>query len=130
MIYDYKCSDCGNIQEDECSINTFKEHKPACKVCWCLCDYIFTPTNVHFVLKDGPSGSWPSKGMRINNQRMEASNKAAARQKKRYKTPSLVPNFNGKETESWREAQTEALKELGPSVASTYENKVKSETQV
>jgi hypothetical protein len=82
---------------------------------------------VHFVLKDGPSGSWPSKGERFKKFRAKASETAARRQKDRYATPSLVPNFRGKETGTWRDAQNEAMKEAGSAAASTYDDKVKTE---
>lgn len=129
MIYDYRCSNCGNVQEDECSVNVFKEHHPACVKCGGVCDYQFSPTNVQFILKDGPSGSWPSKGERFKKFRAKASEAAAKRQKERYKTPTLVPNFNGKQTETWKEAQIEASKEAGPAVAASYNEKVKEESK-
>jgi hypothetical protein len=76
---------------------------------------------VQFILKDGPSGSWPSKGERIKSQRKKASEAAGQRQRERYKNPSLVPNYKGKETDTWDEAQQEALKDKGPESASTYD---------
>ena len=50
------------------------------------------------------------------------------RQVDRYGPPKeLTPNFQGQETESWREAQSIAKKERGGPSASTYENRVSKE---
>lgn len=128
MIYEYFCSACGNAQDEECSVNSFKEFRPPCKKCGSECEYRFCPSVAHFILKDGPSGSWPSKGNRFKKFREKASQAASKRQKERYRVPTLVPNFEGKETGTWRDARTEALKEKGPGVAATYDDKVKAET--
>lgn len=127
MIYEYVCEKCGNVQDEECSVNSFKEFRPPCVECGFECAYRFNPSGIQFVLKDGPSGSWPSKGERIKKQRAKASESAGKRQRERYKNPTLVPNFQGKETGSWRDAQAEALKEKGPAVAATFDDKVKTE---
>ena len=129
MVYDFWCLDCGNVQEDECSVNEFKSYTPVCVKCGGVCKYRFSPTKVHFVLKDGQSGSWPSKGERFKKFRAKASEDAARRQKDRYTAPSLVPNFQGKETETWTEAKEKAADAIGPDAAATYNDKVKSETQ-
>jgi hypothetical protein len=78
--------------------------------------------------KDGESGSWPSKGERIKKQRAAASAAAARRQRDRYGEPKkAIPNFNGKLTGTWQEAQFQALKERGTESATTYNNKVLEE---
>lgn len=128
MIYEYVCTQCGNTQDEEHSVEGFKEYRPACNKCGAECAYQFCPTRVQFALKDGPSGSWPSKGERFKKFRAEASAKAAKRQRERYKNPSLVPNFQGKETGTWRDAQTAALQEKGPEAAATYAGKVAKES--
>jgi predicted nucleic acid-binding Zn ribbon protein len=129
MIYQYVCVACGNEQDEQCSVNSFKEFRPPCTECGSECAYQFNPSGVQFILKDGPSGSWPSKGNRVKQQRAKASEAAGRRQHERYSTPKLVPNFEGKETESWKDAQSEALKEKGPEAATTYEQKVQTEVQ-
>jgi hypothetical protein len=127
MLYEYVCEKCENAQDEECSVNSFKEFRPLCIKCGSECAYRFCPSKVQFVLKDGPSGSWPSKGERIKSQRKKASEAAGQRQRERYKNPSMVANFRGRETGTWRDAQTEALKEKGPEAAATYSDKVKEE---
>lgn len=131
MQYDYKCSQCDNIQEEEHSAVGFKEFEPKCKKCGSVCKYTFTPTIVQFALKDGPSGSWASKGIRFKNYRAKQNENMKKRQRDRYGHLSreAIPNYKGKETETWANARSEALKDKGPEVASTYNAKVASETK-
>jgi predicted nucleic acid-binding Zn ribbon protein len=128
MIYQYVCTACGNEQDEECSVNSFKEFRPSCLKCGAECTYQFNPSGVQFVLKDGPSGSWPSKGNRIKQQRAKASEDAGRRQREHYgNSPKLVPNYGGKETGTWREAQNQALIDRGEKSAATYDSMVKAE---
>jgi len=109
-------------------MSVFKEHTPPCPKCSKKCTYIYVPTVPQFSFKDGPSGSWPSKGERFKNYRRKSSEAADKRSRERYgPTQGSVPNFKGVQTESWAEAKEMATKELGPSSASTYDNKIKSE---
>jgi hypothetical protein len=127
MIYEYKCTKCGNVQDESCSVKVFEEFKPPCNKCGEECNYQFAPTKIQFILKDGPSGSWPSKGNRYKQHRAEASAAASKRQKERYKENRLVPNFEGKETESWAEAREYAVQKKGLESAATYDAKVATE---
>lgn len=129
MQYDYICVGCSNTQEENHSVNGFKEFTPKCVKCGKKCKYTFTPTVVHVALLDGPSGSWPSKGERIKKQRAKASESASRRSRDRYDhiKRDSIPNFQGKETGTWREAQEFARKELGENSAKTYNSKVQDE---
>lgn len=131
MIYSFRCEKCENIQNGECSYKIFKEFTPTCEKCGGNCKYVFIPTVVHVAFLDGPSGSWPSKGTRVKKQRAEASEKAKIRGRDRYGhiKRDAIPNFQGKETGTWREAQEHARKELGAASANTYSAKVKKENQ-
>lgn len=129
MFYDFRCSSCGNVQEEECSVDTFKEYTPKCGVCGEPCAYEFNPQGVQFVLKDGPSGSWPSKGERFKKFRAKSSQSAARRQRERYgENTGAIPNYKGKEADSWQEARSEALRDAGPEVAATFDDKVSAES--
>lgn len=138
--YDYMCTDpnCTNIQEVEAKISEFKDLKPTCIVCGGVCVYHFTPTVVQFALKDGPSGSWPSKGNHFKQYRANQSKKMKRKQLDRYGhlNHDCVPNYGGKITEDWREAQSLAMSDkerqesMGTdslSVASTYSDKILGE---
>jgi len=131
--YYYRCENptCGLLREDDHSILTFKEHHPKCEKCESQCTYEFNPTVVQFALKDGPSGSWPSKGERFKKYRANQSKKMERRQRDRYGhlERDCVPNYNGQATEDWREAQSLAMKGSEDSLqtAATYNQKINKE---
>lgn len=128
--YDYRCTneECGELREDVASMRDFKEHSPPCLVCASPCKYEYNPTVPHAILKDGPSGSWPSKGERIKKQMQQRSENAARRQRDHVgEGKKLVPNYDGKETGTWQEAQYLAQKERGTPSAATYDKRVAEE---
>lgn len=125
--YDFKCQDpeCEHVQEDMASIITYTDHHPVCEKCGHSMNYIFTISVPYVSFIDGVSGSWPSKGERFKKYRAQQSELAQKRQIDRHGPGlTLTPNFNGHETESWREAQSVAEREAGPEVAATYSEKV------
>lgn len=127
LIYDYVCTKkkCRHVQEHEHSVNGFKEYEPKCPKCGSKCKYKFTATIVQFALKDGPTGSWPSKGEHFKNYRRKQSENIKRRQLDRYGPPKeAVPNFKGEIVDSWDEAKSRAVKELGPQVGQTYNHKI------
>jgi len=127
-IYFYQCSSCENVLEHWASMSDYKDQHPACVECGSITNNVFKPSVSQVIYKDGPSGSWPSKGNRFQNYRREASEAAGKRQRDRFgDTNKLVPNYNGKETESWREAQNEAVKERGAEASVSYEPLVQKE---
>lgn len=103
-------------------------------MCGGVCVYQFTPTIIQFALKDGPSGSWPSKGNRFKQYRADQSEKMKRKQMDRYGhlNRDCVPNYQGQLTENWREAQDLAMKdkERNPdslATAATYNDQVNKE---
>jgi len=112
-------------------MNEFKEFEPECDKCGAKCKYEFAPTIVQFALKDGPSGSWPSKGNRFKKYREKQSKAAEKRQRDRYGDPAAVPNYKGQETGTWAEAQAQARADKDnpnpDATAATYADKVASE---
>lgn len=129
--YGYRCTnaECNELREDVASIKSYEEHHPPCLVCATPCNYEYIPTVPQAILKDGPSGSWPSKGERIKKQMQKRSEDAGRRQKERFgeNVGKLVPNFDGKETGTWQEAQFQAQKERGEQSAATFEKRVTEE---
>lgn len=129
--YFYRCSspECNELREDDASMSSFKEHHPHCELCGAQCNYEFVATVPQVAFKDGPSGSWVSKGLRYQKHRQEQHRKAGERQKERYGhlSTEALPNYNGKETGTWAEAQNQALKDKGKESAATYASKVKAE---
>ena len=142
MQYDYACQNplCSKITEHSHSVNGFKEFHPPCPGCGAPCNYEFNPTVVQFAIKDGPSGTSPSKAMRIQKQMREKHERVGRKQKDRYGhlNRDVVPNFQGQRTENWREAQSlamqdkEYLEKRGTdslAVAQTYNDKINKETK-
>lgn len=137
--YDYMCTnvECRHIFECEYKMSEFKEAHPLCPKCNTESIYKFTPTIIQFALKDGLTGSWPSKGERFKKYRSEASARAKRRQKERYGDGNtLTPNFQGRTTENWREAQSLAMQDKdlqektnksSLEIAATYNEKINKE---
>jgi hypothetical protein len=128
--YSYKCTaeSCDNIQEDTASMKTYEDHHPACVVCGSVCNYVWVPSVPYVSFIDGPTGSWPSKGDRFKKYRAKASEDAGRRQRERFgEVKGAVPNYNGKETGTWQEAQFQALKDKGSESAATFNDKVSAE---
>lgn len=110
-------------------MSSFKEHHPACPKCESPCDYEWIPSVPHGILKDGPSGSWPSKGERFKKYRAKQSEAAEKRQNGRFASAKdgAIPNYKGEETGTWKEAQQLALADRGAESAATYAAKVEGE---
>ena len=128
--YNYKCSSdsCASVIEMEASMKSFRDEHPPCGDCGSPCDYVYVPSVPFVSFKDGPSGSWPSKGERFKKHRAEASAAAERRQRDRYgEVKGAVPNYQGQEAESWREAQSLAIKDKGLEAAATFEPKIAQE---
>lgn len=115
MIYTYYCLNkkCEHSQDENHSVNGFKEFKPKCEKCGDVCEYRYTPSVPQIAFKDGPiTGSWPSKGVRFNKYRQNKDAEMKRRQRDRYgEAKKLIPNYNGHQTESWAEAKSLALKD-------------------
>lgn len=69
---------------------------------------VFNPGHIGFNLKDGESGSWPSKAGREKIYRQKRHQVMGRRQKDHVFQSKLIPNYMGQETGSWREAQNMA----------------------
>jgi putative FmdB family regulatory protein len=110
MLYDYKCESCDEVFEIKQTVSEMEAAKESGIPCLgCGTDgakRIFSPGNPHFVLKgDG----WASKTIRESTYRKKRSEHMAERQLSVHgPPPSLVPNYKGEETESWREAKNRA----------------------
>lgn len=115
-------------------MSVFKQHEPPCTECGKICKYIYIATVPQVAFKDGPSGSWPSKGNRFQQYRRERDTTMKRRQLDRYGAPKeLIPNYNGQQTENWREASQLAAQDTTKEDAvrlaapKTYEPRIKKE---
>ena len=130
MRYDFACTNgsCGNVIEDDVKLAERDAHHPACPKCGSPCNYRFAATIVHTILKDGPSGSWPSKGERFKKYRARQSVAAEKRQNERFgMAKESLPNYKGQETGTWREAKDLAVADKGQDIGKTYDRKIKAE---
>lgn len=111
-------------------MSAFKEHHPLCTECGTVCDYTWIPTVPHAVFKDSPTtGMFPGKSNSYNNYRQKRNEEMKRRQRDRYGDGpgNAIPNYQGKETGTWAEAQNEALKDKGKESAATFAPKVAQE---
>lgn len=90
-------------------------------------ELVFDPSGATFVLKDGPSGGWASKALKENKYRRGRSQVMARREQDHVFKNRLVPNFEGQEAPSWKEAQEEARSKKGDLAALTYQPHVAKE---
>lgn len=140
MIYDYGCTNplCLKVHEAEHRVDGFRDYHPPCPECGAPCNYEFNPTVFEFAVKDGPSGTSPSKAIRVQRQMREKHERLGKRQQDRYGhlRRDVVPNYQGQQTENWREAQSMAMQDKerlekngtdSLAVGSTYNAKVNEE---
>ena len=138
--YSTRCEVCGNAAEVRLSFVNYESVKLGvksleCSSCQGKVVLAFDPGNVNFVLKDGESGGWTSKAGKENAYRARRNKVLAQKTKDHVFKTKLIPNFDGQQTENWREAQEQAratphVDSEGRAVArdvSTYEPLVKQE---
>lgn len=79
------------------------------------------PANLGFVLKEGDTGGWASKGAKENRWRKEHTAEIARRQKEHHAPVTrLVPNYEGKEADRWSDIQDHVRSTKGREAADTY----------
>ncbi len=140
--YDFRCENplCSRVTEHEHSMNGFKEYHPPCPSCGSTSVYEFNPTVIQFAIKDGPSGTSPSKALRIQKHMANKNESLKRKELDRYGhlNRNVLPNHQGKLTENWREAQSVAMRDKdfleknktdSLAVAATYNDKINKETK-
>lgn len=106
--YAYRCPSCDTSFDRKLPIAQYKDVQ-YCPTCNAEAIKMITPTNFNL-----PGDDFPGKNNRIRNQMRAKNDVLDKRQEERrfyQPTPSLVPNFNGQETSSWKEAGHLAKKE-------------------
>ncbi len=93
------------------------------------CELIFDPGQVGFVLKDGESGGWASKAAKENKYRKGRGQEMRRRERDHVFKSKLVPNYGGREAETWKDVQEHVRGEKGDAAASTYDSLVRKEQQ-
>lgn len=93
-------------------------------------ELVFNPGDVGFVLKDGVSGGWASKAMKENRYRKRHAEVMAKREKDHVFKSRLVPNYGGREANTWGDVQDHVRSKDGEYAASTYNHLVTKERGV
>jgi hypothetical protein len=82
-----------------------------CAACHGKAAIVFNPGNISFVMKDGESGGFVGKAMKENTYRAKRRVEMARRTREHIAPRPLIPNYEGQQTENWREAQESARKD-------------------
>lgn len=124
MKYDFVCKSCAVVSTFDMSVDEFTEQKNSmrCVPCGGELEFKFDAKSVDFCFA---GDAWPDKNYREKEYRKGRSSYLAARQSKNNHVPKLVPNFNGEETSTWKEAQQEA--HAAGKISETYDKLVKKE---
>jgi predicted nucleic acid-binding Zn ribbon protein len=139
--YSTKCESCGVAEDIRLSFKEYEDLKigakeMSCAQCEGKVSFVFAPTGVSFVLKDGPSGGWASKAMKENKYRGKRYKEMGKRQKDHAFKPHLIPNVEGKLTENWKEARDMSFEnayaetknvQLAKDISSTFDKHVAKE---
>ncbi len=99
----------------------------SCSTCQGKVEIVFNPGDVSFVLKDGESGGWQGKAIKENKLRARRREILAKKEKDHVFKNSLIPNYEGMDTGTWKETQKFVRNELGEAAASTYNPLVRQE---
>ena len=122
--YSTRCEGCETAAETRMSFQDYESVKLGAKTLECSTCHgkvviAFNPGDVTFVMKDGETGGFQSKALKENTYRAKRRVEMARRTREHVAPKHLIPNYQGRETENWREAQEAARKEGGN--AATYD---------
>jgi hypothetical protein len=128
-VYSVECPACREVSQIKRSPKELPELKargalcPACGQA--QASYVFQPggLQVNFA-----GGVWSDKNSREKSYRAARAETLGRRQKDNNWTPTLQPNFQGEQTDSWKEAQSMA-RSRGSVAPETYDNLVRTEGQ-
>lgn len=123
--YQIECVGCGETRPQRMNFAEYAQVKTGakelgCPTCGGVSRVVFAPGSVTFSLREGPSGGWASKSLKENAYRAKRAEVMRKREKDHVFKGSLIPNYKGQETGSWREAQEAARSDLGDDAATTY----------
>jgi hypothetical protein len=127
MKHDFKCTGCHAVTEHDIPFDDFPVYKSRdrgviCPVCGGDAYYQFNPSTIQISFA---GDAWADKNYREKAYRKRRSAYMERRMRTNHKTPELIPNFEGEEAASWKEAR-DAARDAGKST-STYEPLVQRE---
>lgn len=127
-VYTVECSACGaetSVQRAPKDFPQLKRDGAPCGQCGAAARYVFQPGGLK-VNFSGPS--WADKNMREKDYRLRRSETLAQRQRDNHWKPTLQPNYQGEQTDSWQEAQRLAASR-GAVLPETYDPLVQAEAR-
>jgi len=112
-IYEFKCEKCHKVEEFFHSMDEIVNVSHTCLECNEVMRRIFC---TNFNMKDGMTGTTPSKANREKKYRQRRSEVLKKKQSENHAPPRLVPNVQNKEGkpelfDSWKEASKYAKSE-------------------
>lgn len=102
--FDFLCPACQNVQEEWVSRPSLADGiHPPCGKCGVPTSKTFIASNFkgQLVL----AGNWDSKLAKESKYRAKRSQEMAVRQRDNNHSPKLIPNVNGEQVDSWRDAK-------------------------
>jgi len=99
-LYDYKCTECGNEQEERHSMNDTPEL--TCSKCGDKSLRKMIPKSLNFVLK---GASWSGKNAKEKSYRMRRKQEMGKKMAESHDIPSISPNYKGEVCKDWNEAK-------------------------
>jgi hypothetical protein len=133
-MYSLKCPACEAHTNKKLTFSQYDSMKSGEEILPCTnCDkggmleFVFSPGDVGFVLRDGVHGGWVSKASRENKYRGKRRIDMTRREKDHVFKNKLIPNYKGDEASSWKDVQDEVRTKQGEASAATYDPLVAKE---
>jgi len=98
--YDYKCSDCGNEQEESHGMNDLPSIE--CAECGQKDLRKMIPKSLNFVLK---GAGWSGKNSKEKSYRMRRRQEMGKKMAESHDIPSISPNYKGEVCNNWDDAK-------------------------
>lgn len=129
--YATRCTSCRETKDVRLTFAEYDSVRSGSQAIECTCGgkavIEFAPGLLGFVMKDGESGGWASKAGKENKYRARRASTMANRERDHVFKPKLVPNYQGIEAPTWKDAQEVARDKGGEVAAVTYEPHVSQE---
>jgi predicted nucleic acid-binding Zn ribbon protein len=125
MIYTYKCPTCLTEKTESVSIEGRDTILIQCSACNMRMERVFNLGKVNVSMR---GWGWTGQDYKEKRKREQHSVDMAIKQNDRYGSGSkLVPNYNGKEADSWEQIRDEAVFKSGAQVAPQYDTLIREE---
>jgi putative FmdB family regulatory protein len=99
-MYDYRCFECGNEQEEKHGMNETPEIE--CRECGKKGINKMIPKILNFVLK---GDNWSGKNAKEKSYRMGRRKEMGKKMAESHNIPSIYPNYKGEVCSNWDEAK-------------------------